>query len=163
MVLLPDKQGRKNDNWMAYTIAIINGPNINILGIREPDIYGNVTWSDIEAKLTTLGESLDIKLIFYQSNHQGDIVDFIQSNLSTIDGIVINPAAYTNTGHAILDALTSVDIPFIEVHLSNILSRGGWHSETIFAEKAIGHINGFKENVYGLGVQAIHEFLKSSQ
>jgi 3-dehydroquinate dehydratase II len=158
---MSEKIGVKNakSTQRTNTIAIINGPNINILGIREPDVYGNESWLSIEEQLVGLGEKLGINLIFYQSNHQGDIVDFIQSNLANMDGVVINPAAYTKTGYGILDALTSIDIPFVEVHLSNILSRGGWHAETIFAEKAIGHINGFKGDVYNLGVRAINNFV----
>ena len=141
------------------TIAVINGPNINILGIREPEIYGYENWKSIEEHLLELEVDLDIHLIFFQSNHEGAIVDFIQENLSSIDGVVINPAAYTKTGYAILDALTSIEIPFVEVHLTNIFLRGGWHSETIFSGKSIGHINGFRGYVYHLGILAINYYL----
>lgn len=141
-------------------VAIINGPNINILGIREKDVYGTVSWDSIESNLKQLGENLGVELIFYQSNHEGNIVDFIQENLNEIDGVVINPAAFTKEGYSILDALTAIDIPFVEVHLTNIFSRGGWHEATIFAPQAIGHINGFKENVYSFGLLAIYNYLK---
>lgn len=140
------------------TIAVINGPNINILGIREPTFYGKETWDSIECRLKELAVELDVKVVFFQSNHEGAIVDFIQENLEAIDGVVINPAAYTNTGYAILDVLTSIDIPFIEVHLSNIFLRGGWHSESIFASKAIGQIIGFRGIVYDLALRAIRDF-----
>lgn len=141
------------------TIAIINGPNINILGIREPDVYGAETWETIALRLQKLADELGVKLLFYQSNHEGYIVDYIQENLTEIDGIIINPAAYTKNGYAILDALTTVDIPFVEVHLSNIFARGGWHAESIFAEKAIGQVIGFNGFVYDLGLMALHHFL----
>lgn len=141
-------------------IGIINGPNINILGLREPDIYGEVTWNAIEEELKEQAEKLGVDLIFFQSNHEGDIVDFIQENLGRFDGVVINPAAFTKTGYSILDALTATKLPFIEVHLSNIFARAGWHAETIFAEKAIGHINGLQSDVYALGLQGIYQYLK---
>lgn len=142
-----------------FKIGIINGPNINILGIRETGVYGEETWSHIEEQLKKQAKNLDVELIFYQSNHEGNIVDFIQDHLRVLDGVVINPAAFTKGGYSILDALTAIDLPFVEVHLSNIFARGGWHAETVFAEKAIGHINGFQGDVYGLGLQAIYQYL----
>lgn len=142
-----------------FQIGIINGPNINILGIREPEIYGSVMWKDIEDRLKKQAEKLDVELIFFQSNHEGEIVDFIQEHLMYLDGVVINPAAFTKSGYSILDALTATDLPFVEVHLSNLSARGGWHAETIFAGKAVGHINGFQSDVYGLGLQGIYQYL----
>jgi 3-dehydroquinate dehydratase II len=153
------KNNELNSSKEPSTIAIINGPNINILGIREPDIYGNETWDNIEEHLKDLGVELGVRLIFFQSNHEGFIVDFLHENLKTITGVVINPAAYTKTGYAILDALTSIDIPFVEVHLSNIFERGGWHAESIFADKAVGHVIGFKGFVYDLGLRAVIDFI----
>jgi len=150
-------------NKKDTTIAIINGPNINLLGIREPGVYGSETWADIELRLKEIASSLNISLLFFQSNHEGFIVDFIHENLNCIDGVVINPAAYTKTGYAILDALNSISIPFVEVHLSNIFQRGGWHSESIFADKAVGHVIGFKGYVYDLGLMAIHNFIVKQQ
>lgn len=138
------------------TIAIINGPNINILGNREPDVYGNESWNDIERRLKEIGIQLSIRLIFFQSNYEGDIVNFLQKNMSRINGIVMNPAAFTKIGYSILDVLTAINIPFVEVHLSNIFKRGGWHSESIFADKAVGHVIGFKGLVYELGLKAIY-------
>lgn len=140
-------------------IGIINGPNINILGIREPEIYGSTTWKDIEEELKKQAEKLDVELIFFQSNHEGQLVDFIQEHLMYLDGVVINPAAFTKTGYSILDALTATELPFVEVHLSNISARGGWHAETIFADRAVGHINGFQSDVYGLGLQGLYRYL----
>lgn len=142
-----------------FQIGIINGPNINILGIREPEIYGSTTWKDIEEELKKQAEKLDVELIFFQSNHEGQLVDFIQEHLIYLDGVVINPAAFTKTGYSILDALTATELPFVEVHLSNISARGGWHAETIFADRAVGHINGFQSDVYGLGLQGLYRYL----
>lgn len=144
-------------------IAIINGPNINILGIREPEIYGKRTWNDIEIEVKELGNKLGVSLIVFQSNHEGDIVDFIQEHIETLDGVVINPAAFTKNGYSILDALTACDLPFVEVHLSNINARQEWHSETIFASRAIGHINGFQGKVYTLGLQALCDYIRKNK
>ncbi len=145
---------------MKRIIGVVNGPNINMLGIREPGYYGKETWGDIEARLVKLSVELNFELIFFQSNHEGDIVDFIQQNIEKVEGFIINPAAYTKGGYAILDALTAIDKPFIEVHLSNIYSRGGWHSESIFAEKAVGQISGFQGYGYELGLRALTNHVK---
>lgn len=141
-------------------IAIINGPNINILGKRELPVYGIEGWDSIENKVKTLGQETHSELLFYQSNHEGDIVDFIQQNMIELSGVVINPAALSKTGYSILDALNAMPIPYIEVHLGNIIFRGGWHSESIFTETAIGLIMGFKGYIYELGLQAIVHYLE---
>lgn len=104
-------------------LLVINGPNINMLGIREPDIYGKQTFSDLLTLLNETATELDIELEQYQSNHEGCIVDKIQAAYGTVDAIVINPAAYTHTSVAILDALKSVAIPAVEVHISNVDAR----------------------------------------
>lgn len=141
------------------TIAVINGPNINILGKREPQHYGNETWDNIEERLKKLACKLKIELLLYQSNHEGDIVDFIQNNMEKVNGVVINPAAFTKHGYSILDALSASEIPFVEVHLSNIYSRGGWHADSIFSEKAVGVIAGFRGFGYEMGLNSIIDFL----
>ena len=104
-------------------ILIINGPNINMLGIREPEIYGNRTYEDLINYIQGAIRALEIEAEYFQSNHEGEIIDKIQSALGIFDGIVINPAAYTHTSVAILDALKSVDIPAVEVHISDIDAR----------------------------------------
>ncbi len=144
-------------------IAIINGPNINILGRRETHIYGNEDWKSIQEKLNAIGKKIQVQLMFYQSNHEGDIVDFIQQNMDELSGIVINPAAFTKTGYSILDALKARPIPYIEVHLSNVVSRGGWHSKSIFTEEAVGFVMGLKGYVYILGLQSINYYLEEEK
>ena len=104
-------------------ILVINGPNINMLGIREPAIYGKKTFQDLLQLLDSTGKSLNIEVEQYQSNHEGDLVDKIQWAYGKVDGIVINPAAYTHTSVAILDALKSVGIPAVEVHISDVDAR----------------------------------------
>ena len=104
-------------------ILVINGPNINMLGIREPDVYGKNTFADLLQLLEKTAKELNIQVIQYQSNHEGDLVDKIQWAYGKVDGIVINPAAYTHTSIAILDALKAVAIPAVEVHISDVDSR----------------------------------------
>ncbi|MCI7020438.1 MAG: type II 3-dehydroquinate dehydratase [Clostridiales bacterium] len=104
-------------------ILVINGPNLNMLGIREPGIYGKNTFSDLLALLEETGKELGVEVEQYQSNHEGDLVDKIQWAYGKIDGIVINPAAYTHTSVAILDALKAVSIPAVEVHISDVDAR----------------------------------------
>ena len=144
-------------------IAIINGPNINILGKREPTVYGIEDWDSIENKVKALGQQIQVELLFCQSNHEGDIVDFIQENMDELSGVIINPAALSKMGYSILDALNALPMPYIEVHLSNIVSRGGWHSESIFTETAVGFIMGFKGYVYELGLQSINHYLGENE
>ena len=104
-------------------ILVINGPNINMLGIREPDVYGAKTFKELESFIKSSAESLGISVTLFQSNHEGEIVDVIQSAYGVFDGIVINPAAYTHTSVAILDALKAVGLPTVEVHISDISER----------------------------------------
>lgn len=104
-------------------ILVINGPNLNMLGIREPDVYGKQSFSELEKFILSSAKELDIEVSLFQSNHEGEIVDVIQSAYGVFDGIVINPAAYTHTSVAILDALKAVAIPTVEVHLSDINTR----------------------------------------
>lgn len=133
-------------------ILVINGPNINMLGIREPGIYGKRTFSDLLDLLNTTAEQECIEIEQFQSNHEGSIVDKIQSADQVVDGIVINPAAYTHTSVAILDALKSVGIPAVEVHISDVDSRESFR-QTSYAgmacEKTIkGHgIDGYREAI----------------
>ena len=104
-------------------LLVINGPNMNLLGLREPGIYGRGTLADLEDFLREVGEAEDIELSFFQSNHEGAIVDAIQAAYGAMDGIVINPAAYTHTSVAILDALKAVALPAVEVHMSQVSER----------------------------------------
>lgn len=145
------------------TIAVINGPNINILGTRETDIYGKNSWNNIQSKLEKEASKLECSLIFFQSNHEGDIVDFIQSNMEIFDAIIINPASFSKVGYSILDALNARPLPYVEVHLSNIVDRGGWHAESIFTNNSIGCIFGFKSYVYILGLYALNNYLEEQK
>ncbi|MDR2425687.1 MAG: type II 3-dehydroquinate dehydratase [Endomicrobium sp.] len=124
-------------------ILVINGPNINMLGIREPEVYGHVTLFDIEKELSALAEKLKVEIEFFQSNHEGEIVDKIQKSLSKVSAIIINPAAYTHTSVAIRDALSAISVPAIEVHISNIHAREEFRHNSFTAGVCIGQIAGF--------------------
>lgn len=121
-------------------LYIINGPNLNMLGIREPEIYGKLTLQDIESKIKLYCAKNQIDVEFYQSNHEGEIVDIIQSAYQKADGIIINPAAYTHTSVAILDALKAVNVDTVEVHLSDVDEREDFRKlsyVSLFAKKVI--------------------------
>ena len=137
-------------------IAVIHGPNLNFLGIREPEIYGSQTLEIINSSIKEYGKERDLDLTFFQSNSEGALIDYIQEcHEDEIDGIVINPAAYTHYSYAIHDALKSVDIPAVEVHLSNINTREAFRKESVTAPACIGQIAGFGPQSYLLGIEAL--------
>tara|TARA_B100001248_G_C27168311_1_gene356761 strand:- start:172 stop:612 length:441 start_codon:yes stop_codon:yes gene_type:complete len=142
-------------------ILLINGPNLNLLGSREPEIYGSKTLNDIEKELTIVAENKSINLECFQSNHEGEIVDKIQDSLEEFDGILINAGAFTHTSISIRDALIGSKIPFVEVHISNIFSREEFRKESFLTDKAIGIISGFGISSYFLALDGIIDFLES--
>lgn len=144
-------------------ILLINGPNLNLLGTREPEIYGNKTLNDIEKDLTKVAKEKNIKLECFQSNHEGEIVDKIQSSVRSIEGILINAGALTHTSISIRDALIGSKIPFVELHISNIFSREEFRKESFLTDKAIGIISGFGITSYFLAFEGIIKFLNSNK
>ena len=144
-------------------ILLINGPNLNLLGTREPEIYGNKTLNDIENDLTKVAKEKSINLECFQSNHEGEIVDKIQSSVRNIHGILINAGALTHTSISIRDALIGSQIPFVELHISNIFSREEFRKESFLTDKAIGIISGFGITSYFLALDGIIEFLISKK
>ena len=124
-------------------LLIINGPNLNLLGTREREIYGSDTLADLEAQWAAHALGLGIEIEAFQSNHEGSIVDFIQESSDGASGVIINAGALTQVGYSILDALLDSGLPFIEVHLSNIHAREKFRQESVFASKAIGQMAGF--------------------
>ena len=144
-------------------IMVINGPNIQLLGIRKPGIYGNATLADLQKRLEKVAKELKVKIIFFQSNHEGALVDVIGSAIDNgIDGIIINPAAYTHTSIAIHDALESVEIPAIEVHISNIHKREEFRRKSVTAPACLGQISGLGTEGYEWALRAITDYLKKS-
>ncbi|NEQ50488.1 MAG: type II 3-dehydroquinate dehydratase [Leptolyngbya sp. SIO3F4] len=143
------------------SILVIHGPNLNMLGRREPDIYGSSTLADVNEQLTFLASSLNVLVSFYQSNHEGGLVDAIQGCDSKHQGILINPGAYTHTSVAIRDAISSVALPTVEVHLSNIHKREAFRHHSYIAPIAIGQICGFGVYSYHLGLEALVNYLQT--
>jgi 3-dehydroquinate dehydratase-2 len=143
-------------------ILIINGPNMQLLGKREPHIYGTKTLTDLQNDLSEFTADLNVELSFFQSNHEGEIIDKIALAAGEINGIVINPAAYTHTSIAIHDAIKGVGIPTVEVHLSNINAREGFRHQSCTAPACIGQICGFGFGSYKLAIQALMMALNES-
>ncbi|GHT64618.1 3-dehydroquinate dehydratase [Endomicrobiia bacterium] len=136
-------------------VLIVNGPNINMLGIREPEIYGNITLKGIENELSSFAKDLKVEIDFFQSNHEGAIVDKIQNSLNGIAGIIINPAAFTHTSVAIRDAFVAVSVPIIEVHISNIYAREEFRHKSYIAAIAVGQITGLGIDGYLFALKKI--------
>jgi len=136
-------------------IGIINGPNLNMLGKRDQKIYGNLTLKEINHKIRSFAEKEGIELIIKQSNYEGEIIEFIQQFSSKVDGLIINPAAYTHYSYAIADALRDCPIPIVEVHLSNIFSREDFRGKSVTVPACIGQIAGFGYQSYILAIHAL--------
>ena len=140
---------------MAIRILVIHGPNLNLLGRREPDVYGRQTLPQINIRLQELAEKMGVELRITQSNSEGEIVSFIGENADWADGILINPAAYTHTSVAIRDAIAAVDLPTVEVHLSNVFKREEFRHFSYISPVASGIICGFGTESYVLALEAI--------
>ena len=141
-------------------ILIINGPNLNMLGIREPAVYGSKTLEDINANIKAYAEGMKLDCEFFQSNCEGDIISKIHTVLNEFDGCIINAGAYTHYSYAIRDAISSVAKPFIEVHMSNVHSREEFRHNSVISAVCKGSIIGFGENSYLLAVNAMRDLIK---
>ncbi len=137
------------------SLLILNGPNLNLLGTRQPDVYGVTTLPQIEADCQVKAKSLGIKLEFLQSNHEGTLIDSIQAARGVFDGIILNAGAYTHSSIALRDAIASVELPVIELHLSNIHAREDFRHHSHIAPVAIGQICGFGAHGYSLSMDAM--------
>ena len=147
---------------MSKKIQIIHGPNINLLGKREPEIYGNMTMDDINAQIKLHADTLNLETFFFQSNVEGEIVNKIQQ-LEDFDGLIINAAAFTHTSVAILDALKVLNIPKIEVHISNIYKREEFRHKSLISQTVNGIICGFGVGSYKLAIEGIKDILNESR
>jgi len=142
-------------------ILIIHGPNLNLLGTREPDIYGKLSIARINKDLTALAKKNKVQIVIAQSNHEGEIVDLIQQAKGKFNAILINPAAYTHTSVAIRDAIAAVGVPTVEIHLSNIYAREEFRHTSLISAVAVGQVSGFGVNSYTLGLLAAIEVAKN--
>ena len=142
-------------------ILVINGPNLNMLGKREREYYGEQTLESIEELLSQKAQELGCELAFFQSNHEGEIVDFIQKETPSADGILINAGALTHYGYSLHDAIADCRLPVVEIHLSNIYAREDWRRKSVIADATIGQVTGFKTESYSLGLIALTNYIRS--
>lgn len=149
---------------MATTVYVLNGPNLNLLGTRQPEVYGRATLADVEALCRDAGNRHGLAIDFRQSNHEGVLVDWIQeARAKGAAGIVINPAAYTHTSIAILDALLACDLPVVEIHISNVHARDDFRRHSYVSRVAKAVICGFGVNGYRLAIDGLAAMLPSSK
>lgn len=141
-------------------ILVIHGPNLNMLGKREPEVYGTNSLGDINKGLTELGKKLGLGIDFFQSNHEGAIVDKIQNAFQKYEGLIINPAAYSHTSIAIRDAILLLKVPVIEVHLSNIYKREPFRHKSMIADVATATLCGFGHHGYYMALEAVARMIK---
>lgn len=142
------------------SVLVLHGPNLNLLGVREPGIYGSVTLAEIDSLLVTEGKQLQVDVRAMQSNHEGVLVDAIHTAQGQHQGILINAGAYTHTSVALRDAIAAVKLPTVEVHLSNIYQRESFRHHSYIAAVAIGQISGFGVESYRLGLHALIRYLR---
>jgi len=140
-------------------VLVLHGPNLNLLGTREPDVYGSTTLADIDASLAELGGQLGATVETRQSNHEGQLVDWLHEAPGRFDGVVLNPAAFTHTSVALRDAISAIPLPCIEVHLSNVHAREAFRQTSLTAPVCIGTIAGFGAGSYSLGLRALLDYL----
>lgn len=140
-------------------ILVIHGPNLNMLGTREPEVYGTATLAEIDRSLVAEGKTLGLSVETFQSNHEGKIVDKIQKAVDTCQGLIINPAAFTHTSVAIRDAVLLLTVPVVEIHLSNIYRREAFRHKSLLADIATGQIAGFGINGYRLALRAMADLV----
>lgn len=142
------------------SILVLNGPNLNLLGTRQPEVYGTITLADVEQLCAEWAKAMNCDVSFGQSNHEGDLVDQIHAARGTHDGIVLNAGAYTHTSIALMDAIASVELPTIELHLSNVHAREDFRHVSYIAKVAIGVICGFGARGYTLALDALLDHVK---
>jgi 3-dehydroquinate dehydratase II len=143
-------------------IAVLNGPNLNLLGQREPELYGRTSLADIEAMVRKAAADLDVEVDWFQTNHEGEMVDAVQRLSGRADGALVNAAALTHASLALRDALLAVRVPFVELHLSNIFARELERRHSVIADLALGMITGFGAHSYTLALQALVGRLRGS-
>jgi 3-dehydroquinate dehydratase-2 len=142
-------------------IAILNGPNLNLLGTREPELYGRVTLAEVESRLTDVGRELDVEVTFAQRNGEGELVDLVHSLRGSAEGAVINAGAYSHSSLALRDALTGIGLPFVEVHVTNVHAREPERHRTMLASAAVGSVVGLGTYGYELALRGLVSTLRA--
>lgn len=148
---------RDSSSLMTLNILVLNGPNLNLLGTREPEVYGAQTLADVEARCAKTGASLGAKVTFSQSNHEGVLVDALHNARGTCDGIVFNAGALTHTSVALRDAIAAIEVPVVELHISNVHAREEFRHQSLMAAECVGVICGFGVAGYELALRALVE------
>lgn len=144
-------------------IAVINGPVLNLLGTREPCIYGDIDLKGLEKRIEERAAELGVQVEFFQSNHEGAILDYLQSLMGKVSGIILNPGGLTHTSVTLRDSLLAIDIPFVEIHLSNIFDREYFRAKSLISDISVGFISGLGWFGYILALEGILEFLKNRE
>ena len=152
-----------SDAQTTRKILVLHGPNLNLLGKREPETYGSATLEEINSSLQLLAGQSDTELRIVQSNHEGVLIDELHDAMNWADGVLINPGAFTHTSVALRDAIAAVDLPAVEIHLSNVYARESFRHSSLIAPVCVGQISGFGSRSYLLGLQALLEEISDSK
>lgn len=145
------------------TVEVLHGPNLNLLGTREPEIYGSIELEQVNVRLTDLAAELGVRVGTFQSNHEGDLIDRVQERAGSADGFLVNAGGYTHTSVALRDALVAVGRPFVEVHVSNVHGREPFRRESLLAPVALGSVSGFGADSYALALRGLVLYLEHSK